>query len=40
MDRDWEDFEIHHRETLDFLKETVGRNRDVKILAGEDSEES
>lgn len=38
--RGWKNFEAHHRNILDFLKQAIGRNMDIKIPAGEDSEES
>lgn len=40
MGRSWKNFEDHDRKSLDFLKQTVSRNIDIKDSASEGSEGS
>ena len=37
--RGWKNFEMHGSQSLDYLKQTVGRSMDVKAASGEGSEE-
>lgn len=36
--RDWKSLEVHIRRSLDYLKEIIGRNRDIKDVSGEVSD--
>lgn len=40
MGRNWKNFEVRDRKSIDSLEKTVGRNMDIKGIAGEVSEQS